>query len=272
MTNSSWLGAVALGSALLAVTAAADNRIFTYTYEPATEPRGDWEFEQSITARAGRHAAVGQENYQQWEFRTEIEHGFTDRYTAALYVNDNYERFTDPATGATISNHRWTGVSFENRYLVLDPADHAVGLTLYLEPTYDGENAELEERIIIGQRHGNWKWAVNLTHATEWADHFREQEGELELTAGLARQLTRRWSLGFEIREHNELPQYEIWENTAVFVGPVISYRRNGWWAALSVMPQIYGANFSGNPDENPHLELEGHERLNVRLLVGFTF
>jgi hypothetical protein len=272
MKHFAGFGIVALGTALLAGTAAADNRIFTYTYEPETEPRGDWEFEQSITARLGRNAAVGQQGYQHWEFRTEIEHGFTDRYTAALYVNNDYTRFADPATGATTSNHRWTGISFENRYLVLDPVVNPIGLTLYLEPTYDGENAELEEKIIIGQRHGDWKWALNLMHATEWADHFRRHEGELELTAGLARQLTRRWSLGFEIREHNELPEYDKWENTAVFVGPVVSYRRNGWWAALSVMPQIYGTNFSGNPDQNSHLELEGHERLNVRLLFGFTF
>ena len=272
MKHSNWFGVVALSTALLAGPAVADNRIFTYTYEPETEPRGEWEFEQSITARVGRNAAVGQQDYQQWEFRTEIEYGFTDRYTAALYVNDNFERFTDPATGATTANNRWAGISFENRYLVLDPVDHPVGLTLYLEPTYDGENAELEGKIIIGQRYGDWKWAVNFTHATEWTDHFRESEGELELTAGVARQLTHRWSLGVEIREHNELPQYKTWENTVVFIGPVVSYRRKGWWAALSVMPQIYGANFSGNPDQNPHLELEGHERLNVRLLAGFTF
>jgi hypothetical protein len=261
-----------IGTVLLAGTALADNRIFTCTYEPETEPRGDWEFEQSVTARAGRNAAVGQQDYQRWQFRTEIEHGFTDRYTASLYVNNDYEYFADPATGAKTSNNHWSGISLENRYLVLDPVSNPVGLTLYLEPTYDGDNAELEQKIILGQRHGEWKWAVNLTHATEWADHFRAHEGELEISAGLARQLTRRWSVGLEIRDHNELPDYSEWQNTAVFAGPVVSYRRSGWWAALSVMPQIYGGNFTGNPDQNPRLELEGHERLNVQLLFGFSF
>ena len=73
-------------------------------------------------------------------------------------------------------------------------------------------------------------------------------------------------------RDHNELPDYSEWENTAIFLGPTLSYHRQNWWAAFSVMPQIYGANFSGNPDQNSHLELEGHERLNLRLLVGFSF
>jgi hypothetical protein len=262
----------ALGALLIVRTAGADNRIFTYTYEPETEPRGDWEYEQSVTLRAGRNAAVGQNDYQHWEFRHELEHGVTDRYTAALYLNHDFTSFKDPATGTTISHYEWTGVSLENRYLVLDPVNHPVGLTLYLEPTYDGRNAELEQKIILGQRHGHWKWAVNLTHATEWTDHFRAKEGELEISGGLARQLNRRWSVGVEIRDHNELPDYKQWQNTAVFIGPVVSYRRLGWWAALSVMPQVYGANFTGNPDGNHHLELEGHERVNARLLFGFDF
>jgi hypothetical protein len=272
MRNANWTAMAALSAVLMAGTARADNRIFTWSYEPETEPRGDWEYEQSITLRAGRDAAVGQNDYQRWEFREEIEHGFTDRYTAALYVNHDYEHFIDPASGATASRAGWRGVSLENRYLVFDPVDHPVGLTLYLEPTYDGDNAELEQKIILGQRLGNWKWALNLTHATEWTDDFRNDEGELEISGGLARQLTHRWWLGVEVRDHNELPEYKRWENTAVFVGPVVSYRRLNWWVALSAMPQVYGANFTGDPDDNTHLELEGHERLNVRLLFGIDF
>ena len=260
------------GILFTAVTALADHRAFTYTYEPETEPKGDWELEQSITSRIGRSAAVGQKEYQLWQFRTEIEHGVTDRYTVGLYVNDDYEDFRDSASGAVISKNRWTGVSLENRYLVLDPVSNPVGLTLYLEPTYDGHNAELEQKIILGQRHGDWKWAVILSHATEWSDDFRQHEGELELSAGLAWCPASRWSIGLEIRDHNELPDYNQWENTAIYAGPVIGYHRRGWWMTLSVMPQIWGANFVGGNDGNRHLELEGHERLNVRLLFGISF
>jgi hypothetical protein len=272
MRKTNWIGLAAFGAMLLAGNARADNRIFTWSYEPETEPRGEWEYEESVTLRAGRDAAVGQSDYQRWEFREEVEHGFTDRYTVALGLNHDYEYFRDPASGATTSQSEWKGVSLENRYQVLDPMDYPVGLTLYLEPTYDGDDAELEQKIILGQRHGDWKWALNLTHATEWENSFHDNEGELEISGGLARQLTRRWWLGVEVRNHNELPEYKTWENTAVFAGPVVSYRRLEWWVALSVMPQVYGANFTGNSDGNPHLELEGHERLNVRLLFGFGF
>ena len=272
MTKIRPLKRIFLAAVLLASSAGADNKLFTYTYEPETEPKGDWEIEQSITSRLIRNSAVGQKNYQRWQFRTELEHGFTERYTAGLYLNHNFERFTDSATGITAGENRWGGISFENRYLVVDPRDNPVGITLYLEPTYDGKNAELEQKIIIGQRHSDWKWAVNLSHATEWADHFRETEGELELSGGLAYQLAKHWSLGLEVRDHNELPEYKAWENTAVFLGPVVSYHRQKWWATFSVLPQIYVANFTGNPDGTSTLELEGHERLNLRLLVGFSF
>ncbi len=37
-------------------------------------------------------------------------------------------------------------------------------------------------------------------------------------------------------------------------------------------MPQVYGRNFDGDPDNNRHLELTDHERLNVRLIFGISF
>ena len=261
-----------VASALITNSARADHRLFTYTYEPETEPVGDLEYEQSITLRSGRNATVGQTGYNRWQFSHEIEYGVTENYTTAIYLRHNLESFRDPSTGAHTTDYDWAGVSWENRYQVLDPRDHAIGLTLYLEPTYAGKQSELEQKIILGQRIGDWKWAVNLTHATEWDDYFRETEGEFEISAGLSRQLNRHWSVGLEIRNHNELPDYKEWENTALYLGPVVSYHRSKWWAALSVMPQIYGGNFSGDPDRNHHLELEGHERLNVRLLFGFSF
>ena len=252
----------------------ADERLFTYTYEPETSPRGTFEFEQWVTSRLGRNSAVGpngQNDYQRWQFREEFEYGVTDNYTLSLYVNHDYEFFKDNA-GTKHSRSDFTGISLENKFLALNPATHAVGLALYLEPTYDGENFELEQKIILGQRCGDWKWALNLTHATEWEDDFREVEGELEVSFGLAYQLSPRWSVGFEIRDHNELPEYKEWENTALYIGPVISYKRDRWWAALTVMPQVYGANYTGDPDGNHSLELEGHERWNIRLLFGLSF
>lgn len=235
-------------------------------------PKGAWEIEQWATWRAYRNSAVGQNDFHHFDFKTSLEYGVTDRYTVELYYNAKQESFTDPATGEHHSGFRWDGISLENRFQVLNPAEHKVGLTLYLEPRLSDDEFEIEQKIILGQRYNKWKWAVNLTHAAEWSEHYREREGELELTAGLSRLLGKHWAVGLEMRDHTEIPDYSEWENNAFYLGPVVSYRSERWWAALTVMPQIFGVNFTGNVDSDHHFELEGHERVNTRLIFGIEF
>jgi len=257
----------------LTLPALATERLFTYTYEPETLPQGVFELEQWVTVRAGRNRAVEQEDFYRLQFREELEYGVTDNYQVALYFNHEYESYDIPG-GGHFSDYRQTGLSLENKYLLLNPAERTVGLALYLEPSWDWdeETFKLEEKIILGQRHGDWKWALNLTHETEWEHDYRETAGECEATAGIARLLSSRWALGVEMRHHAEISEYRDWEGYAFYLGPVVSYHRDRWWAALTVMPQIYGANFEDNPDRNAHLDLDGHERVNVRLLFGFGF
>ncbi len=258
--------------ALCTICVRADERRFGYTYEPETMPRGGTEFEQWITLRTQRSKAVRQQNFNLWEIRESLEYGVTDNYTVELYLNSKSESFRDTVDGTGHSKFSFQGISLENRYMVLNPATHPVGLSLYLEPRFSGDEAEVEQKIILGQRYGDWKWAFNLTHATEWADNLHSTEGELEVSFGIVRDFGPRWSVGLELRDHNELPDYRRWENTALFLGPVISYRHEKWWAVLSVLPQIYGASFADDPDGNRWLELEGHERLNARLIIGIDF
>jgi hypothetical protein len=263
-----------VGLAVIGISALvqADTRRFTYTYEPETMPEGGMEYEQWATFRGGRNKTVGQEDYKKFELRHEFEYGVTDRYSVSLYVNESEQSFRDLGAGSDFSKWSFDGVSIENRYMLWNPAEKPVGLTLYLEPRFSGDEAEIEEKIILGQRFGNWKWAFNLTHATEWEDDLHKTEGEVEGTFGIARDIGKHWSVGIEVRDHNEIPEYREWENTALFVGPAVSYRRNNWWVALSVLPQIYGVNFTGDPDGNKHLELEGHERVNVRMIFSLGF
>ncbi len=250
----------------------ANERRFTYVYEPETLPAGALEFENWVTLRAGRGRAVGKDNFNRWDLRQELEYGVTDWYTAALYLNEKSESYRDPATDANESEFEWNGLSLENRFNVLNPATHAVGVTLYLEGRYSGEEAAVEQKIIFGQRHGNWKWAFNLEHETEWEDNLQEVEGKVGASFGLSRDLGKNWALGLEFRNDTVLAEYETWESSALFLGPVVSYRQEKWWAALTVMPQIYGWNNSGSQDGNSHLDLSDHERLNIRLLIGFNF
>src|SRR5215471_8282336 len=192
---------IAIVTGVLCLSAArADEKRFTYSYEPETLPQGGMEFEQWVTLRTQKtkDAEVKQGNYNLWEIREELEYGATDRYSVSLYLNTAAESFRDYNQNppSDHSSFDFKGISIENRYMLLNPAEHAVGLTLYLEPRYSGDEAELEQKIILGQRHGNWKWAFNLTHAVEWSDNLHTTEGEVEASAGIARDLNQNWSLG----------------------------------------------------------------------------
>ena len=57
---------------------------------------------------------------------------------------------------------------------------------------------------------------------------------------------------------------------TAVYVGPVVSYRAEKWWATLTVMPQVFGRNWDGVNDGARNLDLVHNERINIRLIFGF--
>src|SRR5262249_18132240 len=84
---------VLIAVALDSSWARADERRFTYTYEPETLPQGAVEFEQWITLRSQRTKGgeVKQENYNLWELREELEYGVTDNYSLSLYLNTSAE-------------------------------------------------------------------------------------------------------------------------------------------------------------------------------------
>ncbi len=116
-----------------------------------------------------------------------VEYGFTDNYTASFYLNGSYQNFHNPVTNNNDSRLVWDGLSVENRYMLLNPADHAIGLTLYAEPRVSDRAAEMETKIIPGQRFAeDWKWALNLGHATEWPMNGKDvTEGKVELNFGI---------------------------------------------------------------------------------------
>ncbi|HTL70141.1 MAG TPA: DUF6662 family protein [Candidatus Eisenbacteria bacterium] len=258
--------------------AMATTRNFTYTYEPETMPQGAFEFEEWTTLRETRSNRVGQNHYTRWDLKQEFEYGVTDNYSLSLYLNEVSEYFREPGTNAKTNDFDFDGVSFENRLMVLDPAKNAVGLTLYLEPRFGNGEIELEEKVILGQRWDRWKWAFNVSHATEWKDaeapgEEDETEGELEFDFGATYELNQHWNLGVEFRNQNQFPEYENLERSVFYVGPVVSYRRENWWATLTFLTQCYGTNdTSPDPDGNNSLELEDHELFNVRLIIGISF
>lgn len=262
------IGWAALLAAGFVDLAHADERRFTYVYEASSVlPEDGLEFEQWITARAGREGG----DYNRWEFREELEYGITDRLTTAVYLSFQDEYFhpdEDNLEGEEVENFEFAGISSEWKYQLINPHTSPVGLLIYGEGTIDSDEAELEEKIIISSNFAeDWVFATNVIFEQEWEfeGSETEKEGKLELTAGLSYSFHPKWSAGVEIRnvrEYEEL-QLEDEELTAWYLGPNIHYGAPTWWATLTAMPQI-GLEGSRN--------LEDAERVNVRLIVGKDF
>src|SRR6266487_3509741 len=220
------------------LTARADERLFTYVQEAEVLPKGGLEFEQWLTHRRSKADGV----FARWDFREELEYGLTDRFTVAGYLNFR-NTHSEGVTGRTDeSSFEFEGISNELKYQGLNPNTKPLGLLLYGEATYNGDEFELEEKLVLQKNFAEkWVAAFNVTLEQEWAftSSATEEELTLELTAGLAYKIKSNWSVGIEGRNHRVFaPGFNFGnqEANAWFVGPNVHYARGPWWATLTVL------------------------------------
>jgi len=248
------------------LAARADERLFTYTYEAEVLPKGGVEFEQWLTHRRGKQDGV----FAAWDFREEVEFGLTEKLTSALYLNFRNTHSEDVPGVVDQDKFEFKGLSSEWKYQLLNPNTKPLGVLVYAEATYDGEEFELEEKIVLQKNFGEkWVLALNATLEQEWEFEpaATERELGLELTGGLAYKLTPHWALGLEGRNVRKFPDFDSEKSSVWFVGPAIHYGSSKWWAALTVLPQV-----AGRPDTRSGLNLDEHERIEVRLIAGINF
>ena len=246
--------------------ARADERLFTYTYEAEVLPKGGVEFEQWLTHRRGREDGV----FSAWDFREELEFGLTEKLTSALYLNFRNTQTEDVPGLSNQDKFEFKGVSSEWKYQLLNPNTKPVGVLAYAEATYDGVEFELEEKLVLQKNFGEkWVLALNATVEQEWEFEAGATERELglELTGGLSYKLTPHWALGLEGRNVRTFPDFDSEKSSAWFVGPALHYGSSKWWATLTVLPQV-----AGRPDTRSGLNLDEHERIEVRLIAGINF
>ena len=247
--------------------AQADERSFTYVYEANVLPQGEAEFEQWITNQNGKEDG----DYSQWNFRTELEYGVTERYMTALYLNLNSTR-SDGVTGIDEEGGslKFKGFSWENIYQILNPNLDPVGLAAYIEYTSDGLDQELESKILLSKPLGNWILALNGVYEAEWEreDGKTEREGTLEFVGGASYKVTPNWSIGVEARNKSAYPDglnLSGQEYNCTSVGPNVHYDSSKWWATLTILPQVWG---NGDGAQGSR-QLVHEESMEVRLLVG---
>jgi len=262
--------AISVGALGAVLSVHADERFFSYNYETDVLPKGGVEFEQWITYSGGKQSG----NYSQWDLREELEFGVTDRYTTSVYLNfrDTHSDLSS-GPGDEIDDFEFKGISSEHKFQLLNPHTKPLGLLGYGEVTTDGNELELEEKLVLQKffgPEGKWNAVFNVTSEQEWeydADET-EEESVLEFTAGLSYRLTPNWAVGIEGRHHRVyegIYSHEL--GNAWFVGPNVHYGSAKWWATLTVLLQV-----AGDPDTRWGLELDEHTRIEVRLMAGYNF
>ena len=242
----------------LAAGAGASDRPLTHTYLSDTLPPGSFELEPWFTSRIGKEAF-----YVGNDVRLELEYGLLDGLQLAAYVNFGFA-FADQGDGRRVGSLSFDGVSLEAKWKLLDASADPVGLALYFEPTLAPGALELEARVIVDKRLGDLVLAANVAaeYEFEYPDGVLTRELKLELDLGASYQVTDWLSVGLELKNDNVSPVGQGWRNSALFLGPVVGVRWKGGWAALSVLPQLVSLT-------GPSPDLDEHERLEARLLVG---
>jgi len=287
---------IAMATFSLARPALAGESPFGYVYTTDTHPRGERELEQWLT----RRHAQSRGDYDLWQGRTEFEYGVTDRLQTSLYLN--YDRVSafhnrpDDTTGpgafvpdgvdpdARYRHTFFQSFSSEWIYRVLSPYKDAIGLALYIEPTWGAAERELETKLILQKNflEDRLVWAANLTAAAE-KERFHgdwEREGELELTTGVAYQFAPRWHAGLEYRHHRGYEGRGFSAGTRAyavnFIGPSVHYASRKWWVTATFLTQL--ANAKAYNDEAREDIIGGrfygehHERNELRVKLGFAF
>jgi hypothetical protein len=288
--------ALATAALCLALPAFAGDSPFGYVYTTDTHRQGERELEQWITYRRGQ----SQGDFDLWQGRTEIEYGVTDRLQTAFYLNygrvSAFQNRPDGTTGpgafvpdevdpaARYQHTFFESVSNEWIYRLLSPYKDPIGLALYIEPSWGPDKRELEGRLILQKNFLDDRliWAANLTAAAE-KERFHgewENEGELELTTGLAYQFAPRWLAGAEYRHHRGYLGRGFSSDKRVyaanFFGPSLHYGGRDWWITATILKQLANAKaYSEEAAEDiigGRFYGEHHERQEFRVRVGFNF
>lgn len=211
---------VLIAGALLAsaaLPAHAYNRRYVYNYEAGGMPKGLFEYEPWFTYKQFETGFA-------WEFRNEIEYGVTDRLLVAAYVSDwSYDNLEGPGSAT------WDAIGGEFQYTLSDPTVDPIGSAIYGEFKFGPEIFALEGKLILHKNFGPLSVVYNAIVEAEWEGEHRDEEvGVIENTFGMSYQFNPKFFIGMEATHEVELEEWQEAGESAIYVGPNISFRTSG--------------------------------------------
>jgi hypothetical protein len=250
-----------LAALLAPLAATANERHFSYTYESAVLAPGERELEIWTTGRAGRDT-----RYVRLDERLEFEMGLLNGLQTSFYLN--ITAIGQDSGLGDLTKSTEVSVSNEWKWRLLDSGADAIGLGLYFEVTAGVDELELEGKLILDKRIGNFLVAANFVAEHEWEYGLTETVKDLHLDGYLAASwfFTPRFSVGVEAWSSNVISDGQ-WEFSALFLGPVVSYTGDGWWVTFTALPQLPAPR----PVEGGGTKvLTDHEKFQARLLFSW--
>lgn len=253
---------------LFAGSSFSQDRNFARTYQSITLPKGVKDLEVWNTFRLGRD-----DFYRRIDQRVEFEIGLTDKLQTAVYLNSSHIAAYNSLAGEIESESEFS-FSSEWKWRLSSPDANKVGFALYGELTLAPNETELEGKIILDKRTEKNIFALNFVGELEMEAEVKNEDAEME-TEEVAFETDLAWmhmfkdnfGLGIELRNHNEFVESE-WEHSALFGGPTLFFSGNKYFLILNILPQW--ANLKKTDEAPDSLVLNEHEKIEVRLLLGF--
>lgn len=230
----------------LSTVAHATDRRFTYSYETTPAAPGSFEYEQWFTWKHG-------DDFDQYQFRHELEFGITDRLQLGIYLFD-WEHEKEDGESET----KWEGSAIELIYQLTDPNKSFLGSALYFEAGASDEEAVVEGKLLLQKNFGPLIAVYNLVVEAEWEDGYEEEVGVWENTFGLSYEINPSFFVGLEALHEIEFEDWSEAGDHVFYVGPNLSFRKGNVFATLTGLFQA--------------TDVEGEADTQLRIIAGITF
>jgi len=206
-----------LAVVVLSSSAMADRRNYVWTYQYMTMPEGKTELEFYQTTKLNV--------LDSWEYRFEVEHGFTDRWDFSVY-----QIFFQPENG----NFSWSSVQFRTRYRFGEEGQYLMDPLLYFEYNRKldlKERNKVEAKLILAKTIEKWNVSINPLYELFFAPG---QKHELGIDVGMSYQFHPKFIAGTEFVFRYESEDDET--ETAAYFGPTLSFASGHWWYSIGLI------------------------------------
>lgn len=258
--------------ALVAPLAGATTRSFVSSRESPVLAPGRSELAPWTTFHVGRSRY-----YSRLDGQLQLAHGVTRGLELSLlwrFYSETQDVVADSLTRelSRVTRSELASAAAEAKYQWTDPAADALGSALLLRTTLGPSESAVDARVIVDRSLGRWLLVGNASAELTLRPR-RDADGStlatsfaLQPSFGCAYSLPHGVSVGLELRAPLGLSG-EL-KSSTLFGGPVVRVASQSGWAALGVQPQLFA--FSGK-SEASRLDLNGHERLEIRLIAGLV-